>query len=194
MAAIEVNRYYPRQMNGPVISANGMALDSRFEDAKSIESYLYNLSIDTANETELENIGLLVGYPRPIVPEGFNEENLFLFTALPQSESPLTGFADTEGEVGGKFTSIAPSESNYMSLELYRSMLKKVALIKRNGITLNAIDQVAKLITNNYTIEWDENNDIVLTFNTSIGYVNLWILTQLFLRIATAPQVIIYSV
>ena len=70
---IEPNKHYPRQMNGPVISANGMALDSRFEDANAIQDYLYDLSIATAKETELENIGRIIGYPRPIVPEGFNQ-------------------------------------------------------------------------------------------------------------------------
>ena len=192
--AITPNKYYPSQMNGPVISANGIAVNSRLADARAIEQYLYNLSIDTADETELENIGLIVGYPRPLVPEGFNEENLFIFTTVPMSTSLLTGFSTVGSEVGGKFTSVAPSESNYMSLELYRSMLKKVALIKRNGITLNSVDQIAKLITDDYTITWNSDKDIVLTFNTAIGYINVWILTQLFLRIATAPQVIIYSV
>ena len=83
--AIEPNRHYPKQMNGPVISANGEALNSRFEDAAAIAEYLYGLSIATAKETELENIGRLIGYPRPLVPEGFNQENLFIFSTLPNT-------------------------------------------------------------------------------------------------------------
>lgn len=190
---ITENKNYPRQMNGPVISANGMALDSRFEDAKVIESYLYNLSIATAKETELETIGRLIGYPRPLVPEGFNQENLFIFSTLPMTPDELHGFSTINSEVGGVFATIVPSETNYMDLELYRSLLRKVAFIKRYGVTLYAVDQIAKTITDDYTLEWDENKDILLTFNSSIGYVNVWILSQLFLRLATTPQVIIYS-
>ena len=74
--AITPNRLYPSQMNGPVISVNGMAVDNRFSDAEAIEKYLYELSIDKADDTELDSIGLLIGYPRPLVPEGFNAENI----------------------------------------------------------------------------------------------------------------------
>lgn len=191
--AIEPNKHYPKQMNGPVISANGIAFDDRFVDAEAIEDYLYNLSIDTAKETELENIGRLIGYPRPIVPEGFNQENLFILSTVPMTPDELHGFSTTDSEVGGVFATIVPSETSYMDLGLYRSLLRKVAFIKRYGVTLYAVDQIARMITNDYTIDWDENKDIVLTFNTSIGYVNIWILSQLFLRLSTSPQVIIYS-
>lgn len=191
--AIEPNKHYPRQMNGPVISANGEALDSRFEDAIAIQDYLYGLSIATAKETELENIGLLIGYPRQLVPEGFNSENLFIFTTLPLQTSETNGFSAVGSEVGGVFSTVAKSESNYMDINIYRSLLRKVAFIKRYGITLNAVDQIAKTISDDYTIEWDENSDIILTFGGNIGFVNVWILTQLFYRLATEPQVTIYS-
>ena len=191
--AIEPNVHYPQQMNGPVISANGMALDSRFEDANAIQDYLHNLSIATAKETELENIGLLIGYPRQLVPDGFNSENLFIFTTLPMQQSETNGFTTVNSEVGGTFATVAKSDSNYMDIEIYRSLLRKVAFIKRYGVTLNAIDQIAKTISSDYTIEWDENSDIILTFGGNIGFVNVWILTQLFYRLATEPQVTIYS-
>lgn len=191
--AIEPNEHYPRQMNGPVISANGEALNSRFEDAIAIEDYLHGLSLETANETELENIGLLIGYPRQLVPEGFNSENLFIFTQLPLQTSETNGFSTVGSEVGGVFSTVARSESNYMDINIYRSLLKKVAFIKRYGITLKAIDQIAQTISDDYTIEWDENADIILTFSGNIGFVNVWILTQLFYRLATEPQVTIYS-
>jgi len=190
---IEPNEHYPQQMNGPVISANGMALDSRFEDAIAIQDYLHGLSIATAKETELENIGLLIGYPRQLVPDGFNSENLFIFTTLPMQQSETNGFTTVNSEVGGTFATIGRGESNYMDIEIYRSLLRKVAFIKRYGVTLNAIDQIAKTISSDYTIEWDENSDIILTFGGNIGFVNVWILTQLFYRLATEPQVTIYS-
>lgn len=191
--SIEPNEHYPQQMNGPVISANGMALDSRFEDAIAIQDYLHGLSIATAKETELENIGLIIGYPRQLVPDGFNSENLFIFTTLPMQQSETNGFTTINSEVGGTFATIVRGESNYMDIEIYRSLLRKVAFIKRYGVTLNAIDQIAKTISSDYTIEWDENSDIILTFGGNIGFVNVWILTQLFYRLATEPQVTIYS-
>ena len=67
---IEQSKYMPKQMNGPILNAAKAGLESRLTDAQAIESYLYNLSIQTAEETELENIGKIIGYPRPLVPEG----------------------------------------------------------------------------------------------------------------------------
>lgn len=190
---ITPNRLYPAQMNGPVISANGMAVDAGFEEAEAIEKYLYELSIDKADETELENIGLIIGYPRPLVPEGFNSENVLLLGPLPLESDPDIGLASVEHMVGGELSSIITSETNYMGLGNYRKILKAVAYVKRYGITLKVIDQIAATISNNYEISWEENADVLITFNENIGFKNIWLLTQLFYRIATTPQILIQS-
>lgn len=191
---IEQSKYLPKQMSGPVVNAEKAALEDRLTDAKIIEDYLYNLSIQTADETELENIGRIVGYPRPLVPEGFADEaNIFLFWSLPFEQNPLIGFSEIGSEIGGRLSTTKESQTGYMNLGLYRTFLDKVAYVKRYGVTLYAVDQIARLIDNDYTIAWNENQDIEVTFERYIGFQNLWILSQLFLRIATSPQVIIYS-
>lgn len=191
---IEQSKYMPKQMSGPILNAAKAGLESRLTDAQAIESYLYNLSIQTAEETELENIGKIIGYPRPLVPEGWvDESDLFLFWTLPFEQNPLIGFSEIGSEVGGKLSTVKESQTGYMSLDLYRTFLDKVAYVKRYGVTLYAVDQIARLIDKDYTIAWNENQDIEVTFERYIGFRNLWILSQLFLRIATSPQVIIYS-
>lgn len=191
---IEQSKYLPKQMTGPVLNAAKAGIEDRLSDAKAIEEYLYNLSIQSAEETELENIGRIVGYPRPLVPEGFADEaNLFLFWSLPFEQNPLIGFSEIDSEVGGRLSTTKESQTGYMNLGLYRTFLDKVAYVKRYGVTLYAVDQIARLIDSDYTIEWNENADIEVTFANYIGFQNLWILSQLFLRIATSPQVIIYS-
>ena len=191
--AIEPNRLYPKQMNGPVISANGQAVDAGFEDAEAIEKYLYELSIDTADETELESIGLLIGYPRPLVPEGFNSENVLLLGPVPLETDYEIGLASVQNMSGGELSSIVTSETNYMGLGNYRKFLKGMAYLKRYGITLKVVDQIASSISDNYTISYTEDADVLITFNENIGFKNIWILTQLFYRIATEPQVLIMS-
>lgn len=191
---IPQSKYLPKQMTGPVLNAEKAGLENRLFDAKAIEEYLYNLSIQSAEETELENIGRIVGYPRPLVPEGFTDEsNLFLFWSLPLEQIPLIGFSEVGSEIGGRLSTTRESQTGYMSLGLYRTFLDKVAYIKRYGVTLYAVDQIARLIDKDYTIEWNEDKDIVVTFEKYIGFQNLWILSQLFLRIATSPQIVIYS-
>lgn len=191
---IPQSKYMPKQMNGPVLNAAKAGIEDRLSDAKAIEEYLYTLTIQSAKETELENIGKLVGYPRPLVPEGFADEaNLFLFWSLPFEQNALIGFSEIDSEIGGRLSTTKESQTGYMNLGLYRSFLDKVAYVKRYGVTLYAVDQIARLIDSEYTIEWNEDKDIEVTFARYIGYQNLWILSQLFLRIATSPQVIIYS-
>ena len=191
---IETNKYYAKQMNGPVLSANGEALDAELDDAKAIEHYLYNLSIDTARETELENIGRIVGYLRPLVPEGFDSENVLLLGNLPLIQDEEIGLSTVGSQIGGQLSTIQTSDTNYMSLGLYRKFLKAVAEFKRYGITLKSVDFIASTISQDYTIDWDEDTqDIILTFNDNIGFKNIWILTQLFYRIATEPQVLVVS-
>ena len=191
---IEQSKYMPKQMNGPVLNAAKTGIENELANARAIEDYLYSLTIQNADETELENIGKIIGYPRPLVPEGFTEEeNLFLFTQLPMEQNSLIGFSEIGSEIGGRLSTVKESKTGYMNLGLYRSFLDKVAYIKRYGVTLYAVDQIARLIDDDYNIEWNEDKDIEVTFEKYIGFQNLWILSQLFLRIATSPQIIIYS-
>lgn len=190
---IKANKYYPKQMNGPVISATGNAMCQEFEDANKITDYLYNLSIDTADETELENIGRIIGYVRPLVPEGFNSENIMLLGTVPLAQDPDIGLSTVGSNKGGELSSVVGSDTGFMSLGTYRKFLKSMAILKRYGITLSSIDKVVSIVDKNYTISYDENKDIVVNFENNIGYKNIWILTQLFYRLATAPQVLITS-
>ena len=190
---ILANKYYPKQMNGSVISAFGQARDDNFSNAETIEDYLYNLSIDTADETELENIGRIIGYVRPLVPEGFESENILIFGTTPIESDFDIGLSTVDSTLGGLLSSVAETETGFMSLGLYRKFLKSMAILKRYGVTLYSIDQIVSLVDSDYTIKWDENSDIVVQFNNSIGYKNIWVLTKIFYKIATEPQVLITS-
>ena len=191
--AIKPNAYYPKQMTGPVISANGQAVNAEFAKAEEIEKYLHDLSIDTADEMELENIGRIIGYLRPLVPEGFNSENILLIGTLPLEQDQEIGLSTLDSQVGGQLSSIIGTDSNFMSLGVYRKFLKSMAILKRYGITLQSVDKIAATVNTNYSITFDERGDINITYHESIGYKNIWILTQLFYRITTAPQVLVSS-
>lgn len=186
---IEPNELYPAQMNGPVISAYGKALKDELSDADAIEDYLAGLSIQTASETELENIGRIVGYPRPLVPEAFAGENLLVLGSEPLIQDTMTGLARIGSSLGGELTAVAKGQANYMNLGLYRKFLDKVALLKRFGVTIQSVSKIAATISDRFTIEWDENHDIRIYYDEQIGYRNIWILTQLFYRVGTEPMV-----
>ena len=189
----EQQKYYPAQMNGKVINSFGNAQSARFSDAEKIQEYLHNLSIDSANETELENIGRIIGYVRPLVPQGFNAENILLLGGLPLEIDASIGLADVGSATGGTLSTVTKTETGFMDLELYRQLLKSIAVLKRYGITLKSVDMIASVINKNYVLEFDENADIVIRYKKPIGYKNVWILTQLFYRTMTEPQVLIVS-
>ena len=188
-----VNEYLPKQYNGPIINALATAIENEFKDADAVEDYLHGLSIRTAQETELENIGLILGYPRPLVPEGMNSEGLFEFGYLPITEDESIGFSDTESttNVGGKFASTEPSSGDYLNLSFYRMMLEWIAYIKRYGLTLYAIDKITSVISNDFELSWNEIGDVIIQFGSNIGARSLWLITNLFARFAVLPQVII---
>lgn len=190
---IAQSKYLPSQMTGPVVNSVMKALDDELSDADTIINYLYNLSIVNAQETELESIGCIIGYPRPLVPDGFNQENLLLLGTVPIATDPEVGLSSVGENYGGTLTALGSDSGNYMSLGMYRDFLKKISYIKRYGLTLKSIDNIAALVSTDYELIIEENSDITIAYNTQIGYKNLWILTQLFRRIATNPQVLITS-
>lgn len=190
---IEPCEYYPKQMNGQVISAVGRAMKDELSDAAAIEEYLHGLSILTAKETELENIGRIVGYVRPLVPESFTSEYLLIISQLPLSRDELTGISSVGSEVGGELSSLAQSKAGKMALGTYRKFLDKMAILKRYGVTVQSVIEIAALISPDFTLTYNADHDLVVTYGSDIGYKNLWLLTQLFYRVATEPQVLIIS-
>lgn len=190
---IKQSEYVPRQMNGPIINSLFMGMEEELNHSETIIDYLENLSIAKAQETELESIGCLVGFPRPLVPDGFNEENVMLLGTIPLEKDKSIGLSQIDSEIGGRLSTIEKSNTGFMDLGTYRKLLEKVAEIKRYGITLKSVDDIAQTVSTDYTIEWDEYGDILIKYSKSIGYKNVWLLTQLFLRICTEPQVTIQS-
>ena len=190
---IKQSKYIPKQMNGPVINAEAESLEREFNNADYIINYLHGLSIATADETELENIGRIIGYVRPLVPEGFNAENILILGTLPLATDAMIGLSTVDSEIGGRLSTTQSSQTDYMALGTYRQFLEKIAILKRYGITLKSVDEIASLISNDYTISFDANKDIQIHYTNSIGYKNTWILTQVFYRIATEPQVLVSS-
>lgn len=190
---IKQSEYVPRQMNGPIINSLFMGMEEELNHSETIIDYLENLSIAKAQETELESIGCLVGFPRPLVPDGFNEENVMLLGTVPLEKDKSIGLSQIDSEIGGRLSTIEKSNTGFMDLGTYRKLLEKVAEIKRYGITLKSVDDIAQTVSTDYTIEWDEYGDILIKYSKSIGYKNVWLLTQLFLRICTEPQVTIQS-
>jgi len=189
--SIALDPRLPRQMNGPVINSFMQALGEELDPADQINAYLYGMSLSTAQEADLESIGKIIGYPRPLMPAGFNDENVFVLGTLPLSQDYDKGLASVETMLGGELASVDDFNTVYMNISIYRRALRIMARIKANGITLENIDKIAALVNSDYTISWTADGDISIHYTEAIGFSRVWVLSQLFYRIATAPQVLI---
>ncbi len=188
---IAQDKRLPRQMNGPVINAFMQALGEVLAPADRIASYLYGLTITSAQEAHVESIGKIIGYPRPLMPAGFSEENTFILGILPLQYDQAKGLSAVTTMLGGELSGVDDLTSVYISLPTYRRALRIMARIKAEGITLENIDQIAALVNSDYTLSWTEQGDIQIQYTEQIGFVRVYVLSQLFYRIATAPQVLI---
>ena len=66
-----------------------------------------------------------------------------------------------------------------------------MARIKAQGLTLENIDKIAALVNSAYTLEWTPEGDVTIHYSEQIGFARVYVLSQLFYRIATAPQVLV---
>lgn len=104
------------------------------------------------------------------------------------------GFSTVGEDIGGHLTTAKPTLNSYkMETGLYRKFLERIAIIKRYGITIKSVDLIASLISKNYKIYFNEDSDIVISYKNQIGFKNLWILTSLFYRFSTIPQVLVFT-
>lgn len=208
----------PQLENGPVATDYVQSMQAELGFAPSginpskhyaIMEYFYSLSIDTANSFgilgsgELASIGYLVGYPWPSVfGADFGNNFQFISQASFPGTNPYIGFSDaTLGITYGVFTSALPSQSGvYVSIPVYRQLLKFIASIKWNGFSIPATDKLIAGILdflglplhNGYTILYVSNNDININFNLAndnIGVGWLYVLQLAFNRVTTVPQV-----
>ena len=191
--SVELDKRLPRQMNGPVINSFMQALGENLDPADQIDSHLQGLSIATAQEQELESIGKIIGYPRPLMPAGLVDENTFVLGTIPLAVDYLKGLSSVNTMLGGELSGVNELVSVYMSLPIYRRALVVMARIKAYGITLENIDKIASLINENYELEWTEYGDVTIHYTENIGFARVWVLSRLFYRIATCPQVLVTS-
>jgi len=189
------------QFSGAVIQAIADALQASRDAELTLTNYWAALDIDTAQDVDgtLDFVGLLCGYPRPLVSSIFFETDIFEFVdaLLPLETGRYDiGFADVNnpGLGGGEFDDVAPLPTNIMPAVWYRSILPLAARVRKNGLTLSVIDELGEWAVTNgggssYTITFTTYEDILVTFTTAIDERALTVLNMLFTAYQTSPQV-----
>lgn len=188
-----MNDYLWKQLNGVYAQSTLDGCQNSYTATNELTSYLYNLNIDNASEKELENIGRLIGYVRPYVPDEFLSTNSLLFFATTEEPvfSTLHGFSSVDDLLtGGKFTSVNSNLSK-LPLDIYRSVLKRIADIKYNGLSIFSLDKLIAIANVDYTFTYNVDHDIVVSVENTINIIYIYIFQQVFELFASQPQIII---
>ena len=190
-----MNQYLAKQLSGPYAQGLANTVLAEFTLASGEVQYMHDLSIATAVSGVLSQLGLLVGYPWPIVPAGLGNANIFAFSTIASSVYAPTystqhGFGTVGGTTGGKLLSAYAQVNNTIDINLYKTLLPLAAQVKRSGLTLNLVDEIAQVF-GYHTISFSAYYDIVVTFTPTLSAINIYILQQLFNVFAIEPQVVI---
>lgn len=144
-------RFLWKQLNGPQITAICTAIyrwiKNKFDTTLD---YLNNFSIETANDTHLSLIGMIMGLVRPIVD--FSPITMFWFTDHGPLHNSEHGFSGSEQypEFGGKFSDIHDPTTvrlhEALPARFYRPLLKLWVDSSLDGASLAFLDNVLDIL------------------------------------------------
>ena len=186
-----------RQLSGPYSDALIFGGNAELNVNDGALTFWRNLSIDSADDARLLQIGYLVGYPWPSAPAGSFDTNNLEFSNDPTGASPPPvdnnkGLGTTlNPAIGGIFQDATVGIGNYIPAAMYRSLLRAVAQIKYNGLSLSRICSLLAFFSNSFAISYDANKDIKAVFSVDIGSGNIWVAQEAFNAVTTAPRILV---
>lgn len=189
----QMSKYLNYQFSGKYNQAIAKGIEDSFKATNDLLNYLINLNIDNALEKECECIGLWIGFPRPYIPEEFLIDNAFLFFKIADGEvySPAHGFSSLSNPLtGGRFISLDQTQTK-LPLDIYKALLKKVAYIKYNGWNFLTLDYLCQSAGINYDFSFDSEGDVIVTYESEIHPIYVYIFEIIFNLFMTLPRVTI---
>ena len=163
------SKYLASQISGTLAQAVIGVQEYDYAQKDNALNYYRNISIDTALPNDLMNLGYWIGLPWPTASTLLITGNMFTFgsSATYPQYTPTIGFGTVNNTaIGGLFSSTNPTDITYIPVDKYRSLLRWFAWFKRNGFTLESIDMVASIFSNDYTIEYVSFNTFTLASGT----------------------------
>lgn len=197
---------FPPQFSGPTAQNVKAAIVADMTYTQPLIDYAYALSIDTALDTQLAEIGLLIGLPWLSLPPGYATDTEFLFGD--SAAFPLTDTAHGLGDstawpnlIGGIMGDASGGGGSLIAPALYRKTLKAFARLKFGGLTFNNIDNMAFVFTPLYTITCPRTGftsgfayDIDLALTGTVQAANVLLLQQIFSKLCSTPQIFVFTV
>ena len=67
---MSLNKYLNPSFTGPYAQSTINGIQDSWDQANTLRDYIANISLDNATDADLNNLGLIIGYPRPVLPAG----------------------------------------------------------------------------------------------------------------------------
>ena len=157
--------FLARQIKGPIAHSFGLGIDHVYEADAEFIDWLSHFSIDNLEGKWLDQLGVILGLPRPYITQKLIE-NDFEFDIIEHLlDGTLHGFSSTDNrEQGGLLEDLHVQKPVVeVSDTLYKRYLKAASLLKRTH-SLQNIANVLKIFI--------ESTRFAISFNNTEGYVN----------------------
>lgn len=177
--------YLARQIRGNVSTAFGYGIDHVYEADKEFIDFLSKFSIDTLYGGWLDQLGVIVGFPRPFLTKPFesflfdSEESLLdaELHGLSTDEPIIIDGVEYDRNDGGVLTNIYQDiEDTPISDSLYKKYLYAITLLRKTHSIKNIANVIELFISSTrYAITYKNDsgfvNDIVIILaGTSADY------------------------
>ena len=184
---IAVKDYLARQLSGLRVLQIAEGISQAFNRYIPYLEYVSSISIDSAQEVELEQLGTIIGYTRPLVPNSIILDKVFTFTSVVTAPTySETGFSGT-GIDGGNFSPLnLVLDSNKMSLAQYKQVLVALAQLKWGKFSVQSIAKIAYVFHPIFDIVYKTDHDIIIRYAKdplavlSISNTNLYLANSIF--------------
>ena len=164
--------YLARQINGDVVTALGYGIDSVYEQDAEFIDFLSHFSIDTLYGSWLDELGIIIGFPRPYLTKPYES---FEFDSTDYLlDGQLHGFStdapilidgvEYDRDDGGILDDIYRETTNIpVPDSLYKQYLYAITLLRRTHSLKNIADVIELFI---------DSTRYAIVFNNEPGYVN----------------------
>lgn len=148
---VNAEDYMPRQLNGEFVTMLFEELSRPFADTDSMLKSIYGFKLDNASGENLDYLGQIVGFQRPLLPERVTSSDAFTFLSNDPNQggderkSASMGFSSTDNPSGGaSMLSVSETKGALLSDAWYRTVLKSYAYLKWNGYNIDSLLYVLK--------------------------------------------------
>lgn len=157
--------FLARQIKGPIAHSFGLGIDHVYEADAEFIDWLSHFSIDNLEGKWLDQLGVILGLPRPYITQKLIE-NDFEFDIIDHLlDGTLHGFSSTDNREQGGLLEDLHVQKPIIEVNdtLYKRYLKAASLLKRTH-SLQNIANVLKIFI--------ESTRFAITFNNAEGWVN----------------------